>query len=424
MSLTLSLWRGLITLAVPVLRANLRRRAEVGKEEPARLPEREGFGAARPEGPLFWLHAASVGESQSILPLLGPMLAARPGLTILITTGSVTSAKLLRERLPRALARRVIHRFVPLDVPAWVNRFLDGWQPDAAAFVDSEIWPSLLSAAHRRAIPMALVNARMSDRSAGRWGRMRGLARALLGPFRLVLAKSPEDAARFAALGAPRVEAWGNLKSAAAPLPVKQAELARLKALLAGRPVALAASTHPGEEAMMMAAHRRLLPRFPNLLTIIAPRHPHRGEAIAADAGGLPITRRALNQDPPSGPGIWLMDTLGELGLGYRLADVALVGGSLVPHGGQNPLEPARLGCPILLGPHTGNFAETAAELLGAGGARLVPDAAMLAPCLADVLSDATLGGSMAAKAAELANEGAGLPERVAAALIELLPRP
>lgn len=423
MSAPLALWRGLTRLGAPLLRANLRRRVALGKEEAARLAEREGFGAARPEGLLFWVHAASVGESQSVLPVIRLMLAERPDLTVLMTTGTVTSARLLAERLPPALRGRVLHRYAPLDVPAWVGRFLDGWRPDAGAFVDSEIWPNLILAAHRRHIPLALVNARMSARSAGRWAWMAGLAHELLAPFRLVLAKSGQDGARFSVLGARRVEAWGNLKLAAPPLPAEPAELARLRALIGTRPVMLAASTHPGEEAMMLTAHRCLLTRHPDLLTILCPRHPHRGDAVAAEAAGLPLARRSKGEDPLPGASVWLMDTLGELGLAYRLARVAFIGGSLVPHGGQNPLEAARLGCPILLGPYTGNFAETAQALLAEGGARLVPDAGMLAPSLADVLSDGASGQAMAAKAAILANEGAGLPERVAAALTDMLPR-
>ncbi len=422
MSLALGLWRGLTRAAAPLLRANLRRRLARGKEDAARLPERFGEGAARPPGPLLWLHAASVGESQSMLPVLRPLLDARPDLAVLITTGTVTSATLLAQRLPPDFAARVIHRYVPLDVPAWVERFMQGWRPDAAAFVDSELWPNLIMAVHARGIPLALVNARMSPRSARFWGLFPGIARQVLAPFHLVLAKSEEDAQRFRALGASDVRHWGNLKTAAAPLPADPAELARLSALMEERPVVLGAVTHPGEEAMLLEAHRGLQRHFPRLLTILAPRHPHRGGEIAALAGGMRSARRSLREDPLPGVSVWIMDTIGELGLAYRLAQVAFIGGSLVPHGGQNPLEAARLRCPVLLGPHTGNFPEIVPALLAAGGALLVPDAAALAPALSIVLSEPRTAAAMRDAAATLAADAAGLPHRVAQALAALLP--
>ncbi|PWS38407.1 3-deoxy-D-manno-octulosonic acid transferase [Falsiroseomonas bella] len=417
-------WRIGATLLAPLLPLHLARRARRGKEIAARLGERRGQGAARPPGRLFWWHAASVGETGSMLPVLGAMAARDPALHFLVTTGTVTSAELLAQRLPAALAPRVAHRFVPLDVPAWTARFLRDWRPDAGAFVESELWPNLLAEAQRRAVPLALVNARMSARSAARWRRAPGLARQTLGAFQTVLARSEEDAARLRGLGLPQVLCWGDVKTAAAPLPADPAALEALRTAIGDRPVFLAASTHPGEEALALAAHRALAPEVPGLLTILVPRHPERGAPVAAEAGDLPTARRGAGELPGPGTAIYVADTLGELGLFYRLARVALVGGSLVPHGGQNPLEPARLGCPILVGPHTRNFAEAMERLLAAGGALRLPDAAALAPAIRDVLSDPGRARAIAEAAAAVAEGRADLPERLAEALLGLLPPP
>lgn len=413
-------WRLGAGLLAPLLPLHLAIRARRGKEIPARLGERYGRGAARPPGRLFWLHAASLGETLSALPLLEAMAARAPWLQLLVTTGTVTSAELLARRLPPGLAPRLAHRFLPLDVPGWTARFLDGWRPDAGAFVESELWPNLLAAARARLLPLALVNARMSPRSAGRWRRAPGLARATLGSFRLVLARSEADAARLAELGAPAPACWGDLKAAAAPLPADPAALAELRRAIGARPVFLAASTHPGEEALAVAAHREAA--IPGLLTILVPRHPERGPAIAAAIAGLAVARRGAGELPGPGTAIYVADTLGELGLFYRLASLALVGGSLVPHGGQNPLEPARLGCPILFGPHMHNFAEAVARLLAAGGALRLEGPAMLAPALRAMLSEPDRARRLAEAAAPVAAREAGLPGRIAEALLGLLP--
>ena len=420
------LWHWGATLAKPLLPVYLRRRLACGKEIAARLPERCGAGAARPAGPLLWLHAASVGETLSILPVLDALAARAPGLAVLLTTGTVTSLELLEQRLPAALRGRVLHRFVPLDVPCWVGRFLDGWRPDAAGIVESELWPNLIAAARTRRIPLALVNGRLSERSARRWRHVARLGRELMDAFTLVLAQSTADASRFTALGAGNVRAPGNLKEAAAPLPADPAALAALRAAIGDRPVLLAASTHPGEEAIVLAAHRLLLAEFPGLLTVLAPRHPNRGPDLAALAAGqgLPAARRGLGELPGPATAVYVADTLGELGLFYRIASVGLVGGSLVPHGGQNPLEPARLGCPILLGPWTGNFAEPVGRLLAAGGAvRLAAaEAGVLAAAARAVLSNPDHGRDLAQAAAAIVAPAADLPDEVATALLRLLP--
>ncbi len=414
--------------AAALLPPYLRWRARRGKEVAARLTERRGEGASRPPGRLLWLHAASVGETLSLLPLLDALAARAPDLFLLVTTGTATSAALLAQRLPPALAARVQHRFAPLDVPRWVDRFLSEWRPDAGALVESELWPNLIRAARRRGVPLALVNARLSERSARRWRRWApGLARELLSAFSPVLAQTPADAARFGALGARLALCLGNLKDAAAPLPADPGELARLREATVGRPVFLAASTHPGEEAIVLDAHRRMAGRLPGLLTVIVPRHPHRGAAVAAEAEGLASARRAAGETPGPGAAVYVADTLGELGLFYRLAGACLVGGSLVPHGGQNPLEPARLGCPILLGPHTANFVEPVARLLAAGGALRVEGndpAGALAALAGGVLSNPGRARAMAEAAAATAAAAEDLPGQMADTLLRLLPPP
>lgn len=406
-------WAATATVAAPGLRLMLRIREARGKELADRLGERRGIETApRPPGPLVWLHAASVGETVSILPVL-PLLAERAA--ILLTTGTVTSARLLAQRLGPDLAGCVTHCFVPLDVPAWVARFLDHWRPGAAGFVESELWPNLLAACRARGIPVMLINARLSKRSLARWRHVPGLARHLLGGFARVQPRSETDARRLRALGCFRLTEPGDLKLAALPLPVDEPELQRLRILLADRPVWLAASTHPGEEPLILAAHRVLARAHPKLLTIIAPRHPERGPAIY----GAGLRSRG---DPPREAGVWVADTLGELGLWYRLAPIAFVGRSLVPPGGgQNPLEPARLCCAVAVGPHTANFADHVAMLRDAGGLAVIHDAAELADWANALLRDPLRRQAVGQMARAAVERHSDLPRRTAETLLALL---
>ena len=416
------IWHFATSAAAPVLPYWLKRRARQGKEDLARLDERYGHGADRPEGVLIWLHGASVGEGLSLIPLIEALAERLPDAHFLLTTGTVTSAGLTMERLPDHLRPRVRHRYAPIDVLAWVARFLAGWNPTVAIFAESEIWPNRLLATNHVKVPMALVNARISFESAERWRRWAPrLARILLRAFRLVQPQTLADEARLRGLGAQGMWPAGDLKASAAPLPHDAAELERLRAF--GGPVFLAASTHPGEEAIIAAAHAILRERHPGLRTIIVPRHPERGPEVAALTGG---TRRSLGEAPGE---IHVADTMGELGLFYRLADVTLVGGSLVPHGGQNPMEPARLGCPILLGPHTGNFSERVDDLLEEGAARRVtpPDAATLAQAVSDVLIHVNETTRMTEAARLLAERTTGTAARLAdeiASWLRLAPPP
>ena len=410
----LPLWVAVTTLAIPGLRWALTRRAKRHKEIPARIKERRGIAAIpRPPGKLLWLHAASVGETVSLFPVLRALPAE---ISVLFTTGTVTSATLIAERLPAlGLDSRVIHQFAPLDVPLWVRRFLDHWRPNAAAFVESEIWPNMISQCARRGLPLMLLNGRMSERSLRGWQRAPRFARAMIGAFDLIWAQSDADAARLSALSTTSVASPGNLKFNADPLPADPAALAALEQQLAGRPRWLAASTHQGEEAAIAAVHRLLAPDFPGLLTIIVPRHPGRGAEIATL---LNAPQRSLGAPPPA-EGIWIADTLGELGLFYRLARLVFVGKSLGASGGQNPLEPARLGCAIATGPATANFAEAVALLQAAGALTMVPDVTALAAWVAALLRDPSRADAMGAAGLAVLDDGQELPQKMAKALAE-----
>jgi 3-deoxy-D-manno-octulosonic-acid transferase len=411
-------WTVAATLLAPALRLNLLRRAANGREIGDRLAERRGIDPTpRPAGPLLWMHAASVGETRSILPVLQ---ALRHRTSVLLTTGTVTSQALLEQCLPeQGLADQVLHRFAPLDVPIWVNRFLSHWQPDAACFIESELWPNQIAACRAWGIPMMLVNARMSDRSFGRWQKVPGFARRVVGGFARIQARGELDADRLKALGAVRVDTRGDLKFAAPPLPVIQAELERLREVLAGRPVWLAASTHPGEERIIAAAHRDIVRTHPGLLTIIAPRHPPRGPALAAELGA---PRRAGGEDATCGEGLWIADTMGEMGLWYRLAPIAFVGRSLIaPGGGQNPLEPVRLGCAIAVGPYTGNFTDHVALLRDCGGVVEVADETSLARFVSTMLDHPEQRRQLTERAAGVVSRHADLPAQTAEMLLSML---
>ena len=412
-------YRALTMLAAPAVRLLLARRAGRGKEDPARMGERLGRpGVARPAGPLVWLHGASVGEALSILPLVA-RLGGR-GLSVLVTTGTVTSAQLMAERLPAG----AIHQFVPVDLPGAVARFLDHWRPDAAIWVESELWPNLVLGAAARGVPMALVNARMSEESRRGWSRAPGLARALIGAFSTVQAQSAEDAERFASLGARDVGVPGNLKAAAEPLAADDAALSALAAALGDRPRWLAASTHAGEERIAAAVHRALAPKHPGLLTMIVPRHPARGGEIAAETAalGLSVARRSAGAAPGPETDVYVADTLGELGLFYRLAPLSFVGNSLsAGGGGHNPLEPARLGATILSGPRVHNFADAFAALAAADALVETADEDALAAALDRLLSDPAEARRRAEAAGRVAAADSDVTDRVIAALDPLL---
>lgn len=377
----LSMYRLATAMGAPLISHYLKKRLKRGKEDAARFTERKGIaGLPRPDGRLIWMHGASVGESLSMLPVIEE-LVARPGSpNVLVTTGTVTSARLMRERLPDG----AIHQFVPVDRLPYVRAFLDYWKPDLALWWESELWPNLVIETHDRGVPMILVNARMSPPSFLRWQRWRSLARALLGCFRTVLAQSDTDVERYRALGANNVVRMGNMKFAVPALPCDEGTLAEIRARTGLRPMWLAASTHAGEEEAALAVHRTVRETHPDLLTIIVPRHPDRGPEIAAmlrDAGANVAVR--TNSEPVTAEtDIYLADTLGELGLFFRLSPIVFMGKSLVPAGGQNTIEPARLGAAILTGPHYFNFDEITNAMVAAGGLKVVEDADALAAAI------------------------------------------
>jgi len=382
---SLRAYRLLSVAARPLAPLLLDARRRRGKEHDTRLMERRGrTGILRPEGPLVWLHAASVGELASVLPLIERVAAAE--INVLVTTGTVTSSELAGQRLPRD----VIHQFVPVDVPRYVRRFLDHWRPDLALFVESDLWPNRLIEASRRRVPMIMINARLSEVSFRRWRLLPRAIANLLHRVDLCLARTNGDAERLSALGAPRIVTAGDLKLDVPPPPCDGTKLAALHAAIGTRPVIAAASTHEGEEHAMIEAHLRLKTLFSSLLTVIVPRHPERGPSIAdlACRRGLATCLRSHGKLPAPMTDIYVVDTVGELGLIYRLAPIVFVGGSLVPHGGQNPIEPAKLGVAIVHGPNVWNFAEIYAALDRARGAERVENADRLVAELAALMTE------------------------------------
>lgn len=422
MSVVAAAYRGLVRAGTPAVRAHLRRRARRGKEDPARLSERYGRpGVTPPSGPVIWLHAASVGESLALLPLLRALRARDPAVTLLLTTGTRTSAALLAERLPQG----AIHQYAPLDHPVWAARFLDAWRPSVALFAESELWPTILASAQARGIATGLINGRMSAESARAWRRAPGLIRPLMARLDVCLVQDATQAERLASLGTPPPHVVGNLKFAAPPAEPDPDALAALRAALGTRPRWLAASTHPGEETAAAAVHRRLAARHPGLVTLIAPRHPERGDDVAADLGaaGLTVARRSAQDRVSPATDVYLLDTLGQLGLVYAVSGIAFVGGSLANHGGHNPIEPAHWGCAVLHGPDMANAQPPADALAEAGGSMRVGDSGALAECVDHLLEDATARAEQGRRAREAAGRFADVLDDVLAALDPLLAR-
>ena len=422
-SFLLRLYRAVSRRAGGVARHVLERRRREGKEDGERLGERMGIaGQLRPGGQLVWFHAASVGEAASLLELFRRLQQARPTLTCLVTTVTVTSAHFVAERLPE----NCVHQFVPLDVVPWVRRFLDHWRPDVAVWTESEIWPAILCETYDRGIPMLLINARISERSFRRWRMFGGVARALLARFERILAQDDLAAEQLQLLGAEPalVSVEGSLKEGAAPLPYDERERQRIARALAGRPVWLAASTHPGEEEIALAAHARARRALPMLALILAPRHPNRGDDLAGTlrGRGLAVAQRSKGEDILADTDVYLVDTLGEMGLWYRIAAVAFVGGSLVDVGGHNPFEPALLGCAILHGPHVRNFIDAYRRLAIAGAAALVRSEDDLAEALVATMAP-DRAAEMASAAWEVVSEGAAVTDTVMAAIGACLDR-
>jgi 3-deoxy-D-manno-octulosonic-acid transferase len=347
-------------------------------------------------------------------------LAERDDLHILVTTGTVTSASVMAERLPA----RAFHQFVPMDAHAFVARFLDHWHPDVAIWTESELWPCLVAETHARGQPMLMLNARMSKASHDKWRFLRGMVRSLLLRFDRALVQDDLTEIYLRRLGMPqeRMEVTGTLKEGAAALPVDDAELSAMRSDLAGRPVWLAAATHPGEEEKVLSAHKAALKANPRLLLILVPRHPDRGDAIAEllQTEGWAFNRRTAGETPEAEAQVYLADTMGELGLWYRLAPISFVAGSLEPIGGHNPFEPAALGSAILHGPYVTNFVDIYQRLTEARAARLVSSPESLAAAVDELLSP-DLCAAMAHAAWEVASSGADVTDRAVEVVIDAL---
>jgi len=407
------------TLAVPLLRLHLGNRCQRGKENPERIKEREGIASVpRPQGRIIWVHAASVGESISVLPLIDRLLAHEPDIHVLLTTGTLTSAALMKERLPE----RAVHQFAPLDIQHWIDRFLDHWKPSVVVWLESEFWPTTLCAVKEHHIPLVLLNGRISPSSYRRWRKHHWFISAILSRFDVCLAQSSEDARYIADLGGKNVMHLGNLKLAAPALPADDHSLTLLQEHVHDRPRWLLSSSHPGEENIALKIHQDLSRRFPDLLTVIVPRHPERGPGIAenSQAMGLDTRLRSAGEQPGEDTAIYVADTVGELGLFYRLCPIVLMGKSMIePGGGQNPYEPANLGCAVIFGPNMDNFVELSRDMLNAGAASQVADQDELRDSLIALLGSPDLLGTKAAAAQDFCTRSASILDNTLGVIID-----
>jgi 3-deoxy-D-manno-octulosonic-acid transferase len=412
--MTLRVYRKLSRAMVPLAPALIKRRLKQGKEDPERVGERRGLSPdTRPHGPLVWVHGASVGEVLAAAALIERLRALN--LRILLTSGTVTSAAIVAKRFPAD----IIHQYVPYDSPRYVARFLDHWRPSLALFIESDLWPNLILSSAARRLPMVLINGRMSQRSFPRWRRVSNTISALLGRFEACLAQSDTDAERFSALGSRNVLTTGNLKLDVPAPPADPAKLEKLMAVTRGRPVIVAASTHPGEEEVFLEAHKTLAGFCPGLLSVIVPRHPDRGAAVAGlvAALGLRVALRSREELPTATSDIYVADTMGELGLFYRFAPIVFMGGSLVARGGQNPIEAVKLGASIVHGPHVFNFADVYEALDQAGGARQADSQEALVKQLGQLLADPQAREICVAASERVVEQLGGALERTLTAL-------
>ena len=422
-SLAVAAYLGFSTMAMGLARRIVNRRLEEGKEDAARVGERFGkAGRERPDGRLIWFHAASVGEAMALLDLIERLLDVHPDAHILVTTVTRTSAEILDKRLPE----RAFHQFAPVDAMPAVAAFLAHWKPDLAIWTESELWPAMMHRTKLRGTPMLLVNGRISDRSFNRLKWLGSYAASLLDRFDWIMVQDDIIANQFYRLGADagKIEVTGSLKDVSTPLPCDAGELEIMRKSLKGRPVWLAASTHPGEEAMVSDAHRIARRTMHSLTLILAPRHPERSKGIAMllRDQGWTVAIRSKGEPIDRDTEIYLADTIGEMGLWYRLAAISFVGGSLVEIGGHNPFEPAALGSAVLHGPHVSNF-KTAYDRFEEGYASVTVNSAEdLGAKLAETLPpDKT--AALAAKAWEVLSEGSDVGAHVLEVIDRHLPK-
>jgi 3-deoxy-D-manno-octulosonic-acid transferase len=421
--LALRVYGLMTTLLSAFLPGVLKRRAAKGKEDGVRVDERLGTASiVRPDGVLVWLHGASVGESMVALSVAKRMRDIRPDLRFLFTSGTKTSAEMIAARIDA----RDIHRYLPVDTPAATKAFIAGWRPDLGVFVEGEIWPNLLIAARAAGIKTALINARMTVKSSANWARRRAAAHFLFDGFDLVLPADGRTADSLSRLRDGPIGEVGNLKLAVPPPQVEAGELASLRAAIGDRPVWLAASTHQGEDKIMVMVHNAILTAAPDALLIIAPRHPDRANDVEVDcriAGIVPM-RRSRGDIPNQNDPIWLWDTMGELGLAISLAPVTFMGGSIVDNvGGHNPVEPAQLGSAIVSGALVYNFENLYQELEDAGGARIIdnPLSDVIAMAIAGLLGDEDQRTKEVAAARAVVASGAGAMDVTVTGLLGLM---
>lgn len=394
-------------LATPFLKLYLERRKNLGKEDKVRFPERLGYASKeRPSGKLVWFHAASVGESVSIYPLINKLAELNKDVNFLLTTGTVTSSKMAESKLPE----NAFHQFVPADMLTSVKRFLKHWQPDLTIFVESELWPNLLTES-AKVNQVILINGRVSDKSFAKWSKYKSVSSKLLGCFSFILAQSKIDQERFNKLGHNDVRYVGNLKFDTPALPSDSQKMGELVTQIGERTVWLAASTHANEEEMIGKIHKELKEDYPDLLTIIVPRHINRMGEIAGEMSKIDLVCSARSKDEKieKNTDIYIADTMGELGIFYRLVSIVFIGGSLVPRGGQNPLEAAKLDCSIVFAEHMFNFNEIRSQMLERNAAVSVEGADELKATLKELIKDDEKQAELAKQAKELVVEKEGI---------------
>lgn len=413
------LYKAVTALALPFAARRAINKLRDAGVDVDRAHERLGHATAqRRAGTLIWFHGASVGEAKSVLPLMARIARDHPDVTLLLTSGTATSAQAVAQRLPHG----AVHQFAPLDGTGPVGRFLRHWRPDLCVLVESELWPTLLDACARRAIPVALLNARLSDRSAQGWKRFPGTAAYVLRAIVMAHCQDGRSRNHLRDMGLEMAQQGANLKSMTGPPLISPDLVDAARAMLKGRPVWVAASTHRGEEEIVLDAHKSLVRDHPDLCLILVPRHPERaGEVLALiRAAGLSLAQRSTGGTPGDGAQVYLADTMGETDLWYSLSPIVFLGGSFADVGGHTPFEPAAAGTAILHGPLYANFAEAYAAFQLKDASVEVADGAALAAALATLLAHPDRAAQLAANARPLARTGDAALEGLSARLFSL----
>ena len=384
----IKIYNALIYLLYPlVIRGYINKRKEKGKEDLKRFNERIGRPKLkRPEGKLIWFHGASVGETLSMLPLISKLLQENPDVHAMITSGTITSAELMQKRLPD----RAFHQYIPIDNPKFVEKFLTHWHPDVALWFESEFWPAMLGGIKQHKIPLILINGRISDKTFKHWKMCKPIIKELLSCFSLCLGQSEQDAQRLQTLGAPKVQCLGNIKYAGFNPPVDEEKKKDILNQIGNRPVWAVVSTHNDEELQIGKQLKLLKKEIPNILTIIAPRHPQRGPEIQQQLNdlGLKTALRTKNEKISPETEVYIADTIGEVGIWYEISPVVFIGGSLIPHGGQNFIEPCRFHDAVFVGPSTNNFTDAMNRASKAQAVIKIKDAADLLQNVSELLQN------------------------------------